>query len=69
MGRIFRMGWFVDGGCCQNRDLGDFRVLDNRKALDELWELSIVMPIAAFSRAVGAEDCDLLARDAGVVLI
>ena len=23
MGRIFRMGWFVDGGCCQNRDLGD----------------------------------------------
>ena len=33
MGRIFRMGWFVDGGCCQNRDLGDFRVPDNRKAL------------------------------------
>ena len=24
MGRIFRMGWFVDGGCCQNRDLGDY---------------------------------------------
>ena len=28
------MGWFVDGGCCQNRDLGDFRVPDNRMALD-----------------------------------
>ena len=24
MGRIFRMGWFVDGGCCLNWDLGGF---------------------------------------------
>ena len=36
-------------------------VPDNRKALDGLWELSIIVPIAAFSRAVGAQDCDLLA--------
>ena len=43
------MGWFVDGGCCLNWDLGDFRVPDNRKALDELWELSIIVPLAAFS--------------------
>ena len=69
MERIFRMGWFGDGGCCQNRDLGDFRVPDNRKALDGLWELSIIVPLAAFARAVGAEDCDLLASHAGVVLI
>ena len=34
---------------------------DNRKALDGLWELSIIVPPAAFSRAFGAEDCDLLA--------
>ena len=27
------MGWLVDGGCCLNWDLGDFRVPDNRKAL------------------------------------
>ena len=44
MGRIFRMGWFVDGGCCQNRDLGDFRVPDNRKALDcggDVWKTPV----------------------------
>ena len=26
------------------------RLPDNRKALDELWELSIIVPLAAFSR-------------------
>ena len=45
------------------------RVPDNRKALDGLWELSIIVPLAAFARAVGAEDCDILVRHAGVVLI
>ena len=55
---------FQDGLVCGWRLLsesgiwGDFRVPDNRMALDGLWELSIIVPLAAFSRAVGSEDCD-----------
>ena len=45
------------------------RLPDNRKALGGLWELSIIVPLAAFSRAFGTEDCDLLASHAGTVMV
>ena len=48
------MGWFGNGGCCQNRDLGAFRVPDNRKALDCPYNcrMEILIPVMLTAVAV-----------------